>query len=615
MESFEERPLRKPIHNIHTTKIIDREQSLNFTNDTQSLNSAVLFPCKDNFYSLISPKYLCNSTTNAVFNMGNKRNRRSRRVESQSSDRDENISETSFTQGIVTLVDVSENNIFDRNLGSELTEPSQISNEIEAISQRFSEQNNHKMTQIEQQLNSKFEEILKEIRTNKENNLVDDGEDAEDNRPSTSNSENGYLRKKHASNNEIDKNRNQENRFPSSEMHELRQPSTPFRANTTFDDTIVINENRQDNTDYHMVTGPPKYILRQSSNNSNTTNTVGDHLFLEHPEPSDPVNQIAQAIEKLARQNPEPSTFHSKNTLTFNGKLEKNEKFEYFEDLFDTTLKMQPHLTEEMKINHFYAHLRGLALKTFNNIQRTPTTTLEDILIVFRRKYVKPESSASTKHRFNRLMFQPENQKLPDFLENLQESAEKAFGEAAPQMIESLIYAKMPPHLKKSINQAYLENGTYEQIVRHLEREMEINGLEADEPLVKTQMTVVKQQSNSQNTETTQNIKPKTKTPNTDPNNTLQNNQCRYCKEEGHIAKECPKLAKRQKMDKDPDTPRCSHCNTPGHDEPNCYFGVNMENRPPKWTLTETQQKLIEEYKKSNKLSIHETQNLRHRRI
>ena len=536
--------------------------------------------------------------------MGNKRNRRSRRVESQSSDREENISEASFTQGNATLVDVAENvnNIFDRNLGSELTEPSQISNEIEAITQRLSEQNNHKMSQIEQQLNSKFEEILKEIRTNKENNATDGDEDVENNRPSTSNSENRHLRRKHASNNEID--RDQDNRFQSSEMHELRQPTTPFGLiNETLNDTIIINENRQE-ADYHMVTGPTKNILRQSSTNSNTNNTPGQHaeLLLEHPEPSDPVSQIAQAIEKLARKNPEPSLFHPKNTLTFNGKLEKNEKFEYFEDLFHTTLKMQPHLTEEMKINHFHAHLRGLALKTFKNIQRTPATTLEDILVVFRRKYVKPESSASAKHRFNRLMFQPENQKLPDFLEDLQESAEKAFGEAAPQMIESLIYAKMPPHLKKSINQAYLENGTYEQIVRHLEREMELNGLEADEPLVKTQMTVVKQPSSEQTTKTTsQNTKPKTKTPNTVPNNTLQNNQCRYCKEEGHIAKECPKLAKRQKMDKDPDAPRCSHCNTTGHEEPNCYFGANMENRPPRWTLTETQQKLIEEYKKSNK--------------
>ena len=62
---------------------------------------------------------------------------------------------------------------------------------------------------------------------------------------------------------------------------------------------------------------------------------------------------------------------------------------------------MQPNLTKEMKINHLHAHLRGLALKTFKNIQRTPTTTLEDIQKVFRRKYVKPESSALAKHRFN----------------------------------------------------------------------------------------------------------------------------------------------------------------------------------------------------------------------
>ena len=36
--------------------------------------------------------------------------------------------------------------------------------------------------------------------------------------------------------------------------------------------------------------------------------------------------------------------------------------------------------------------------------------------------------------------------------------------------------------------------------MRHLEREMELNGLEADEPLMKTQMTAVKQQTNTQNT-------------------------------------------------------------------------------------------------------------------
>ena len=70
-------------------------------------------------------------------------NRRTRKTESQSPDRNKNTSETSLLQGDATSTNVSENvnNICDRNLGSELTDPSQISTEIEVISQRLTEQN------------------------------------------------------------------------------------------------------------------------------------------------------------------------------------------------------------------------------------------------------------------------------------------------------------------------------------------------------------------------------------------------------------------------------------------------------------------------------------------
>ena len=178
-------------------------------------------------------------------------------------------------------------------------------------------------------------------------------------------------------------------------------------------------------------------------------------------------------------------------------------------------------------------------------------------------------------------MFQPENQKLPDFLESLPGNAEKAFGEAAPKMIESLIYAKMPPYPKKSINQAFLENDTYDENVRHLERGMELNGLEADEPLVKTQMTVVKQQSSSQNATTpSETTQANTITPDTVPKNTLQINEYRYCKGESHIVKEFSKIAKQQKMDQDPDAPKCFYCNAPRHEDPNCFVDANEENHP-----------------------------------
>ena len=222
----------------------------------QFLHLTVLFSVK--YLQFHFTQCLCNSKIFAlytVFIMRNK-NRRSRRVESQPSDKDKNTSETSFTQGNATSVDVSENvnNIFDRNLGSELTEPSQINNEIEAITQRLSEQNNNKITQIEQPLNNKFEEILKEIRTNLNYNIATGEEDVENRLPGLSNSKTKGLRSKHASNMTIEKD--QDDRFYSSEMSELRQPYTPLGiAEDTLDETIIINENRQENADHHMVTG------------------------------------------------------------------------------------------------------------------------------------------------------------------------------------------------------------------------------------------------------------------------------------------------------------------------------------------------------------------------
>ena len=46
----------------------------------------------------------------------------------------------------------------------------------------------------------------------------------------------------------------------------------------------------------------------------------------------------------------------STTTLTFDG---KSEKFELFEDLFHTMIKMQPDMTKTMKLNHFHSLLRN----------------------------------------------------------------------------------------------------------------------------------------------------------------------------------------------------------------------------------------------------------------
>ena len=229
---------------------------------------------------------------------------------------------------------------------------------------------------------------------------------------------------------------------------------------------------------------------------------------------SSKVNNNSNRISKLPKS--------LKTTMpTFDG---KSEKFELFEDLFQTSLKIHNQLTEEDKINYFHSLMRGDALQTFKNISSPNRENLTEILTVFRRKYVEPQSMVTAKHKFQRLVFNPANQKLIDFLDELQKLARDAFGVAAQDIIEQFIYAKMPPHLKKSINQTQLENGTYKQIVSRLKRELELIGLEAPD---EQQINTVTQQVTQQNSE---NAKP----------------ICHHCKKPGHYRNQCRQL-KREK--------------------------------------------------------------------
>ena len=75
------------------------------------------------------------------------------------------------------------------------------------------------------------------------------------------------------------------------------------------------------------------------------------------------------------------------------------------------------------------------------------------------------------------LKFDPKTKSPPDFLEDVTESAEKPSGYNAQQKIDSLLYTKLPPHLKRPLNLPYLEKSTYDQIIAHLEKELDFSGL------------------------------------------------------------------------------------------------------------------------------------------
>ena len=177
-------------------------------------------------------------------------------------------------------------------------------------------------------------------------------------------------------------------------------------------------------------------LERQQSNHNVSLDATLPAPDLEVPDTSqDQLNRLADVLVNL-QNKPHNMTIRPVQTtpMTFDG---KSKKFELFEDLFHTMIKMQPTMTEQMKINHFHSLLRNGALQTFRNINSINRQTLEDVLVIFRRKYVKPESQATAKHKWHRLTFDPSTKKLPDFLEELNQGAEKAFGENAKSMIDS----------------------------------------------------------------------------------------------------------------------------------------------------------------------------------
>ena len=110
-----------------------------------------------------------------------------------------------------------------------------------------------------------------------------------------------------------------------------------------------------------------------------------------------------------------------------------------------------------------------------------------------------------SKVKRRKMNLDPKTRPLSGYLEELNECAEPVFGSLAQQMEDSLLNAKLPLHLKRSSNLAYLETGTYDQKVAHLGNELKLGGLETDEKLPNTTMatltTTTAKQNQPQNTE------------------------------------------------------------------------------------------------------------------
>ena len=187
--------------------------------------------------------------------MGNKRNRRSRRAQSTSLERELSTSEVETSQGNETVIETLSNFENVRKGETAFISGTQNEDEMRVWNQIITEKTNKAVSDLRKEMNENMEKRLKEIKNSRRTQSVHSRKYQEQNTPQVGTSKNTSNRddEANASEPENQENEIQDNPFRSSNMNELRMPMQPLNIqNIDLNDSVVINEDRA-GEDYHTL--------------------------------------------------------------------------------------------------------------------------------------------------------------------------------------------------------------------------------------------------------------------------------------------------------------------------------------------------------------------------
>ena len=153
--------------------------------------------------------------------------------------------------------------------------------------------------------------------------------------------------------------------------------SEPIRGRSNDESTdqaydLVTGENESPIQVFEFLTGwmQSRSHLNQSHDDLNPQldTTIPAQERTATAADSDPINRLSDVLTSMQNRPTAQQLIIrpvNSNTMTFDG---KSKKIELFEDLSHTMIKMQPEMSEHMKINHFNSLLRNNVLQTFKNI-------------------------------------------------------------------------------------------------------------------------------------------------------------------------------------------------------------------------------------------------------
>ena len=188
--------------------------------------------------------------------MGKKRNRRSKRGQSPSLERELSTSEIETSQGNETIIEILsnfENGSSIRNEEIALDSGTQGENEMQIWTQRISDKTNKEEANLRKEMDEKLEKILEEMKNSRRTQSVPNRQCREQNTPRVGtskcvNNEDGEGKASEPENQECEM---QDNLFRPSNMDELRTPIQSLNMqNIDLNDSVDINEDRT-GEDYH----------------------------------------------------------------------------------------------------------------------------------------------------------------------------------------------------------------------------------------------------------------------------------------------------------------------------------------------------------------------------
>ena len=186
-----------------------------------------------------------------------------------------------------------------------------------------------------------------------------------------------------------------------------------------------ITQNSGPDDGHDMVTGIREEVTycspgASSGKRRKTHSASQRHFRIENTPTSIEADQILLAFQQLAKSISSnvnyiiQQIFKLPKSLTTKmpGTVGKSEKIELFGDPFQTGLRIHIQLTEDDRINYFHSFMKRDLFQTFKNINSPTRVTLGEVLTVFCRKYVKPQSRATAKHKFQKVVRNATSQKL-----------------------------------------------------------------------------------------------------------------------------------------------------------------------------------------------------------